>query len=114
MTVSLDSKGFARFVDNGITQFGRLRAAAEGVFKGIKSLVRIYLSPMDFVRYFRQGFNMVKEIDTAMTELKKVSDAPIGDIVDYFDDATESAKELGSTVKDMISATADWSRLGME
>lgn len=112
MTVSLDSDGFARFVDNGIVQFGRLRAAAEGVFKGIQSMVRIYLSPQDFIRYFRQGFDAVREIDTAMTELKKVSDAPMGDIVAYFDDATESAKELGSTVKDMISATADWSRLG--
>ena len=112
MTVSIDSNGFARFVDNGIVQFGRLRSAAEGVFKGIQSMVRIYLSPQDFIRYFRQGFDAVKEIDTAMTELKKVSDAPIGDIVAYFDDATESAKKLGSTVEDMISATADWSRLG--
>ena len=112
IAVSLDSKDFARFVDKGIVEFGRLRAAAEGVFKGIKDMVRIYLSPQDFIRYFRQGFDAVKEIDTAMTELKKVSDAPIGDIVAYFDDATESAKALGSTVKDMISATADWSRLG--
>ena len=112
MTVSLDSNNFARFVDNGIVQFGRLRSAAEGVFKGIQSMVRIYLSPQDFIRYFKTGFDKVKEIDTAMTELKKVSDAPIGDIVAYFDDATESAKKLGSTVEDMISATADWSRLG--
>ena len=112
MTVSLDSNNFARFVDNGIVQFGRLRAVAEGVFKGIQSMVRIYLSPQDFIRYFRQGFDTVREIDTAMTELKKVSDAPMGDIVDYFDDAVVSAKELGSSVKDMISATADWARLG--
>ena len=112
MKVSLDSKDFARYVDAGIVEFGKLRSAAEGVFKGIRDMVRIYLSPQDFIRYFRQGFDTVKEIDTAMTELKKVSDAPMGDIVAYFDDATESAKELGSSVKDMISATADWSRLG--
>lgn len=112
MKVSLDSKDFARYVDAGIVEFGKLRSVAEGVFKGIRDMVRIYLSPQDFIRYFRQGFDTVKEIDTAMTELKKVSDAPMGDIVAYFDDATESAKELGSSVKDMISATADWSRLG--
>ena len=112
MTVNLDTDGFARYIDNGIVQFGRLRNAAEGVFKGIKDMVRIYLSPQDFIRYFRTGLNKVKEIDTAMTELKKVSDAPAGDIAAYFDDAVVSAKELGSSVKDMISATADWSRLG--
>ena len=112
MTVNLDSNGFARFVDNGIAQFGRLREAAESVFKGIQSLVRIYLSPQDFIRYFRQGFDTVKEIDTSMTELKKVSDASGGELAAYFDDAVISAKELGSSVNDMISATADWSRMG--
>ena len=112
MTVNLDSNNFARFVDNGIVQFGRLRGVAEDVFKGIQSMVRIYLSPQDFIRYFRQGFDVVKEIDTAMTELKKVSDAPSSAITAYFGDAVESAKELGSSVSDMISATADWSRLG--
>ena len=112
MTVSLDSKGFARFVDNGIVQFGRLRAAAEGVFKGIQSMVRIYLSPQDFIRYFRQGFDAVREIDTAMTELRKVSDASAGDISAYFDTAAASAKELGSSINEMIGATADWSRMG--
>ena len=112
MTVSLDSNGFARFVDNGIVQFGRLRSAAEGVFKGIQSMVRIYLSPQDFIRYFRQGFDKVKEIDTAMTELRKVSDASPGDIAAYFDTAATSAKELGSSINEMIGATADWSRMG--
>lgn len=114
MTVNLDSKGFARYVDNGIVQFGRLRAAAEGVFKGIKEMVRIYLSPSDFIRYFKVGFDKVKEIDTAMTELKKVSDASPTEITAYFDDAIVSAKELGSSVNEMISATADWQRMGMK
>ena len=112
MAVSLDSNGFARFVDKGIVEFGRLRSAAEGVFKGIQSMVRIYLSPQDFIRYFRQGFDAVKEIDTAMTELKKVSDASAEDIAAYFDTAAASAKELGSSINEMIGATADWSRMG--
>ena len=112
MTVNLDSSGFARFVDDGISQFGRLREAAEGVFKGIQSMVRIYLSPQDFVRYFRQGFDAVREMDTAMTELRKVSDASPSDITAYFGDAVASAKELGSSVNEMIGATADWQRMG--
>ena len=112
MAVSLDSNDFARFVDKGIVEFGRLRNAAEGVFKGIQSMVRIYLSPQDFIRYFRQGFDAVREIDTAMTELKKVSDASAGDIAAYFDTAATSAKELGSSINEMIGATADWSRMG--
>ena len=112
MTVRLDSNGFARFVDNGITQFGRLREAVGGIFKGIFGYFRYYLSPYMLVSYTRRVIEQIKEIDTAMTELRKVSDAPAVDIADYFDDAVSSAKELGSTVKDMIAATADWSRMG--
>ena len=112
MNVSLDSNHFARYVDAGVVQFSRLRSVAESVFKGIQSMVRIYLSPQDFIRYFRQGFDAVKDIDTSMTELRKVSDSSPYAIDAYFDEAVSSAKELGSSVNDMISATADWSRNG--
>ena len=112
MTVRLDSNGFARFVDNGIIQFGRLKEAVGGIFKGIFGYFRYYLSPYMLVSYTRRALEQVKEIDTAMTELRKVSDASAGAIDAYFDDAVISAKELGSSVKDMISATADWSRMG--
>ena len=112
MTVQLDSNDFARFVDNGITQFGRLREAVGGIFKGIFGYFRYYLSPYMLVSYTRRAIEKVKEVDIAMTELRKVSDAPAGDITAYFSDAVASAKELGSSVKDMIAATADWSRMG--
>lgn len=112
MTVNLDSRGFARYVDGGIAEFKRLGSAAEGVFKGIKDLVRIYLSPQDFIQYFRQGLDTITELDTALTELIKVSDASDNEIANYFDEAVGSAKELGTSVKDMISATADWKRNG--
>lgn len=111
-TVTLDSANFARFVDNGISEFTRLEQTSRKILSGIGSFVRIYLSPQDFIRYFRQGFDAVKEIDTAMTELRKVSDATASELAMYFDDAVASAKELGSSVNDMISATADWSRMG--
>ena len=112
MNVSLDSNNFARYVDAGIVQFGRLRGAAEKAFKGIWQMMRIYISPYRFVQLIRQGVNQIKEMDTAITELRKVSDAPMADISAYFDDAVASSKELGSSVKDMIGATADWARLG--
>lgn len=112
MNVSLDSNNFARYVDAGIVQFGRLRGAAEKAFKGIWQMMRIYISPYRFVQLIRQGVNQIKEMDTAITELRKVSDAPMADISAYFDDAVASSKELGSSVKDMIGATADWARMG--
>lgn len=114
LIISLDSIGRARFAEGVSREFGRLQKNAARILGGIRSLVRIYLSPHDFVRYFRQGLDKVKEIDVAMTELRKVSDATASELASYFDDATESAKKLGSSVKDMISATADWSRAGYD
>lgn len=54
----------------------------------------------------------VIKVNSAMVELNKVSDASALDIVKYYDEAVKSAKRYGSSVSDLISATADWSRLG--
>lgn len=54
----------------------------------------------------------VIKINSAMIELKKVSNASASEVSKYFDEAAESAKRYGSSVSDMINATADWSRLG--
>ncbi len=54
----------------------------------------------------------VIKINSAMIELRKVSNASDNEIKNYFDEAAESAKKLGASVSDLINATADWSRLG--
>ena len=53
-----------------------------------------------------------KEVDTAMTELKKVT-FETGDTYDKFlDNAGSRAQKIGATLKDTVSATADFARLG--
>lgn len=54
----------------------------------------------------------VIKVNSAIVELTKVSNASTSDIKKYFDEAVKSAKRYGSSVSDLISATADWSRLG--
>ena len=55
----------------------------------------------------------VKEINDAQIELAKVaSDASESQLSQYWDQAAESAKKYGAAVSDVISSTADWSRLG--
>ena len=67
---------------------------------------------MQTVQSVRQMKDAVVEVNSAMIELKKVSNASDNEIKNYFDEAAESAKRFGSSVSDMINATADWSRLG--
>lgn len=67
---------------------------------------------MTLMNQLRKIPEEVIDVNSAMVELSKVSDATASDIKKYFDEAAESAQELGSSVSDVISATADWSRLG--
>lgn len=56
----------------------------------------------------------VIKIDTAMTELRKVSTASANEIKNYFDQATESASKYGQEINQVIDSTASWTRLGYD
>ena len=54
----------------------------------------------------------VTDVNKAQIELTKVSNAPASQLNAYWDEAAESAKKYGATISDVITSTADWSRLG--
>ena len=54
----------------------------------------------------------VIELDTAMTELKKVTNETDATYEKFLVNATHRAKELGAALSDTVSATADFARLG--
>ena len=64
------------------------------------------------VQTARQMYQAVYDIDTAMTELNKVSDATLSELNSALEKSTETAKTYGATISDVVNATADWSRLG--
>ena len=67
---------------------------------------------MGIVSNIRQMITYVTSLDTAMTELRKVTDETSDTYLKFFDEAIVRAKQLGATVTDTISATADFARLG--
>lgn len=60
----------------------------------------------------RDIYNNVKDLDTAMTELKKVTDGTAFTYTKFLEDATERAQNLGASLVDVVSASADFARLG--
>lgn len=74
--------------------------------------IATYFSIQDWIRYIIQAVDTVKELDTALTELRKVSDASEKRLTQNFQKSAETAKELGATITHVINQTADWSRLG--
>lgn len=59
-----------------------------------------------------QAISAVKDVNAAQIELTKVSNASGTQLSQYWDEASQSATKYGSTISDVISSTADWSRLG--
>lgn len=60
----------------------------------------------------RKGIGYVKEIDLALTELKKVTDETEESYRKFLNTAAGTAGEIGSTVSDFTEATANFARLG--
>lgn len=57
-------------------------------------------------------YQNVVEIDTAVTELRKVSEYTGKSLEEYMGRAAEQAQKLGVSISDYINSTADWKRLG--
>lgn len=69
---------------------------------------------MGIVTQIRRMYEAVKDVDTAMTELKKVTDETDSSYQAFLDDAIVRARDLGSRVSDLVNATADFSRVGYD
>ena len=78
-----------------------------GEFAGIYALIQNVAMEVP-----SQMINAVRDVNAAQIELSKVSNAPQSQLNKYWDEASESAKKYGATISDVISNTANWSRLG--
>lgn len=71
-----------------------------------------FLSWQDWIRYIQQGINTVRELDTAMTEVRKVSNATETQYASFRDTVSSTAKEIATTNKELLNSSADFLRLG--
>lgn len=109
-------------------QFAELRAKSkelgletESLIDKFEKLFGTHLSTMitmaalhkmqDALRIVYQN---VVEIDTAMTELRKVTNLTASGYEEFMDRAADQAQKLGVSINDFINSTADWARLGYD
>jgi len=94
---------------NGRGLFGNLRQSFSQLskFSGVWAMAQGAVVDLP-----RQIISAVTDINSAQIELRKVSDASGSQLSQYWDQAANSAKKYGATISDVISSTADWSRLG--
>lgn len=66
----------------------------------------------DVINVVRQGVNTVRELDEAMTEVRKVSNATETQYTSFRDTISSTAKEIATTNKELLNSSADFLRLG--
>ena len=66
----------------------------------------------DVINLGKEGFNVVRELNTALTEMRKVSDETVQSLKDYQATTFDTADAIGTTAKQIQNSTVDWMRLG--
>lgn len=66
----------------------------------------------DVINVVKEGINTVRELDTAMTEVRKVSNATETQYASFRDTVSSTAKEIATTNKELLNSSADFLRLG--
>lgn len=91
------------------------KGAFDSLKKKSKEILTYMVSMGGLSRVFgqiRQGVQYVKEIDSALTELKKVTDETDETYAKFLKTASAVGAEIGTTISDFTNATADFARLG--
>lgn len=60
----------------------------------------------------KQGVTYVRELDTALTEMRKVSDETVESLREFQEESFKTADSIGATAKEISNSAADFMRLG--
>lgn len=93
-----DTKSLGTHVKDLVSKFSKWLTISQVVMRSIRTI--------------RQMADTVVEIDTAMTELRKVTDEAESAYDRFLTNSITRAKSLGATLTDVVSATADFAKLG--
>lgn len=87
-------------------------------FKTQLSKLGTYFSAAALISYgitaLRSMYDNVLSVDTAMTQLYRVTDLTTQQYSDMYDKMAQSAKNYGATLDSIINSTASWVRLGFD
>ena len=94
---------------------GSLSSFLSGLKKRAQSLVQYLLTFASFYRiwgWIRQGVTVIRELDTALTEMRKVSDETVSSLKNFQQVSFDIAESVGATASQIQNSAADFMRLG--
>lgn len=84
----------------------------EKAWYGAASQIGMAFGVNDIIRYGQNAINVVRELDTAYTEMRKVSDETAQSLKNYQKTTFDTADAVGTTAMQIQNSTADFMRLG--
>lgn len=93
------------------------RSFFQSILGAAKSLTRYFGVSTFIYRTFaavKEGISNIVNLDTALVDLRKTTDGTVEQLNSFYYSANETAKSLGVTTKEVIQASAEWSRLGLQ
>lgn len=93
------------------------RSFFQSILGAAKSLTRYFGVSTFIYRTFaavKEGISNIIDLDTALVDLRKTTDGTVEQLNSFYYSANETAKSLGVTTKEVIQASAEWSRLGLQ
>lgn len=87
-------------------------AIKEKAFYSAASAFGTYFGVNDVFRYVGEGIQVIREFDTALTEMRKVSEETVQSLKNYQATTFDTADTVGTTAKQIQESTADYMRLG--
>ena len=117
MTASLNAARTAIYATAGgtekvTTSFGRFFDELKDKARGITTYLISMTGFQEIWQQVRQGVQYVREIDSALTELRKVTNETEASYKQFLQTASQVSSVIGSNVADFTNATADFARLG--
>jgi hypothetical protein len=95
------------------TGWDKFLSGLKGKFASIIQYIASITSIHDIIRYVREGFQHVRDIDSALTELKKVTDETDASYARFLQDMSKTGSVIGATVKDLTTMASEWARLNI-
>lgn len=118
MTATLDKTSNKMYATAGeVTKYGtaigEFGAALKGEFLKLGRYMIASFGIEEVIQVVRQGITYVKEIDDALTDLKKVTNETDAGYARFLQTMSKTAGVVGSTVAELTTMAAEWARLNI-